>query len=445
MTQNTFIQDLLAAAQKAGIGQAEVYFQQAESMRVFAYEGAVSDYTVHTTDGLSLRGLVNGKMGTAYTEALDDAATQMLVNSVLESAALINDEDEQFIFAGSQAYEMVDCSGDPGTPEERIDFALEVERIARSLDPRVKQLGDFTGLDTIRETVRIVNTNGLDLTHTADMCVGFADAIAREGERAATNFSYQTGYSLSALDAGQIAHDAVEEAVSQLEASPCDSGVMPVIIRNTAMANLLSAFEGVFSADAAQKDLSLLKGKEGETIAAACVVLLDDPLLSGGLATRAFDAEGVATRAKRVIENGVLTTLLHNLKTAKKAGCESTGNAARSGYSGGVGIAPSNFYLQPGDLDLAALSAQMGDGLVVTAFEGLHAGANAVSGDFSLLVKGYLVEGGKKGRAIEQVTAAGNFFQLLKDIAAVGSDLKFLVEPFGSPSVLVRQMSVAGK
>ena len=86
----------------------------------------------------------------------------------------------------------------------------------------------------------------------------------------------------------------------------------------------------------------------------------------------------------------------------------------------------------------------MGRGIVITDVSGLHAGANAVSGDFSLLAQGYLVEDGKKAQPVEQVTVAGNFFEVLKNVVAVGSDLKF-PGGVGSPSVWVREISVAGK
>ena len=87
----------------------------------------------------------------------------------------------------------------------------------------------------------------------------------------------------------------------------------------------------------------------------------------------------------------------------------------------------------------------VGNGLVITDVSGLHAGANAVSGDFSLLSKGYTIENGKKGRAVEQITVAGNFYAMLKNIRAFGCDLEFNGSPIGSPSVDVGEMNVAGK
>jgi len=91
------------------------------------------------------------------------------------------------------------------------------------------------------------------------------------------------------------------------------------------------------------------------------------------------------------------------------------------------------------------MMAEMKDGLVITSVDGLHAGADAVSGDFSLLSKGYLVENGQKGRPVEQVTVAGNFFTLLKDIAEVGSDLRAAMGTVLCPSVWVKGLSVVGK
>lgn len=443
MTQDQFIKALLSAAKEAGIDEAEVYLATEDVMQIFPSKGKIEQYAVSTVGGASLRGLVRGKMGAAYTEAVDETAIPMLVSNVLQSAALIEDEDEQFIFRGSEAYAAVDCTGDLGTPEKRIAFALEMEEKCLAIDPRVKEVGGFSFFDSTHASVRIANTHGLDLSHEQDGCIAAIDTVAREGDRVVTAFAYEKGASLSELSASRLAENAVAEAVSMLRASPIPSGEMRVILRNTAMSDLLEVYAGVFSADAAQKGLSLLAGKEGEMIAAPCVTLMDDPHMKGGAASRPFDGEGVATRVKQVIEGGRLTTLLHNLKTAKKAGVQTTGNAAR-GLKSSITVAPSNFYIKPGEKSLSGLEAEMENGLVVTKLEGLHSGANEISGDFSLLCTGHLVRDGKRVQAVEQVTVAGNFFALLKDIVAVGSDLRFGMGSVGSPSVRVSSLSIAG-
>ena len=156
---------------------------------------------------------------------------------------------------------------------------------------------------------------------------------------------------------------------------------------------------------------------------------------------RVFSA---ACRTKAVIENGVLKTLLHSRKTARKAGTQSTGNASR-GVGSPVRVAPTNFFFRPGEKNLDSLLADLGDGLLITELGGLHAGANPISGDFSLIAKGFRVKDGKQGEPVEQITVAGNFYELLKNVRAVGSDLEFKSGNIGSPSVDIGDIHVAGK
>jgi len=247
------------------------------------------------------------------------------------------------------------------------------------------------------------------------------------------------------VDVEKVAGDAVEDALRSVGAAPLASGSYPVIIKAGCMSSLLSTFSGIFSAENAQKGLSQLQGREGDVVAASCVTLIDDPLLADGYASRPFDDEGVPSRTKEVISQGKLVTLLHNLKTAAKAGVESTGNAAKASVSSPVTVAPSNFYIKPGDCTLADLEEKMGEGLVITDVSGLHAGANATSGDFSLICEGYAVKDGKFERAMEQMTISGNFYQLLLGVQEVANDLRFGSSCIASPSVRVANMPLAGK
>ena len=215
------------------------------------------------------------------------------------------------------------------------------------------------------------------------------------------------------------------------------------------MRSLLSAYSPVFSAKNARLGLSLLAGKEGEKIASEIVTLTDDPMREGNDIVTPFDAEGVATYRKNVIENGVLKTLLHNLESAALDGVESTGNASKGGYSAPVGISPYSFCIEAGELSFDELLGVCENGIYITELKGLHAGTNSVTGDFSLESAGYLIENGKLTRAVKSFTVAGNFFTLLKDVAALSDKVDTGVPTsftsYGSPDVLVKNMSVAGK
>ena len=176
------------------------------------------------------------------------------------------------------------------------------------------------------------------------------------------------------------------------------------------------------------------------------MTLIDDPFFKGSLVSRNFDAEGSPTYTKKIIENGVFSTLLYNLKTAAVAGKKTTGNASKAGYDAAVGISPFTMYIAPGEITEDELLAKAGNGVYITSLGGLHAGANAISGDFSLQSSGFMIEDGKKTGYVKSFTVAGNYYDLLKNITALASNLKMPgMGRLGSPSVLVEGLSIAGK
>ena len=182
-------------------------------------------------------------------------------------------------------------------------------------------------------------------------------------------------------------------------------------------------------------------------IASECLTVTDDPFREGYELQTHFDAEGAATFRKKVIENGRLNTLLHNLATAKKAGIETTGNASKAGYAGSVEISPYCFCIEGSDITEEELFRLADNGIYVTDLMGLHAGVNAVTGDFSIEASGFMIENGKKGRPVKTFTVAGNFFEMIKNIEAVADNVKIGMggfTAFGAPSVLVKNISVAG-
>lgn len=167
--------------------------------------------------------------------------------------------------------------------------------------------------------------------------------------------------------------------------------------------------------------------------------------MDGGLSSTPFDDEGVRTYKKDIIKDGKLLTLLHNLKTANKAGIKSTGNGFKASYAAPVDVSSTNFYIEKGTKTLDNLMNDMGQGIMVTELAGLHSGANFITGDFSLAAKGFYIDGGKKSYPIEQITISGNFFDLLKNIIDISDDLKFPLSSIGSPSIRIDKISIAGK
>ena len=449
MNRQQFIDALFARAKEAGFEACEVYYSTSDSFSVGVFKGEIIKYNVSEGLGLGFRGLYQGRMGYASTQILDEEAIDLLLDGAKTNAELIENDDKQFLHPGDEAYAELSIYNpalNEGSAADKIAMARELERLGIEYDSRIEQV-DFCSVMSAEEEVAIVNTLGLNVSTRANMIYGGVSPTARDGEKVSSGFATFIALNPADIDLKAVAAEAAEKALSALDAVQIESGSMRVMFDPDTAGDLLATFSGIFSADAAQKGLSLLKGREGESIAAECVTLLDNPHLAGSIASQPFDGEGVATSVKKVIENGKLTTLLHNLKTAHKQGVATTANASR-GYNSTVGIAPTNFYFQPSETSFEEMLNKLDDGLVITEVAGLHAGANAVSGDFSLSAKGYKVRGGKRAETVKQITVAGNFFQLLQNIEAVGADLKFGLpssSQFGSPSIIVKSLSVAGK
>ncbi len=450
MEMKSFIDKIFAAGKKLGLGDMEVYYSTGNSLSLKVFEKELDGYSLSESEGLSLRGVYNGKMGYSYTEKVDESSIDLLVKNVLENATVIDSDDEEIIYEGSKEYKKVDTfnSNLENIEEiEKIKFVKLLEEEAFKIDNRITSVETCVYGDGYAETI-MSNTKGLYLHDKSNIAYTYVVVVAKQGDDIKTGMAYRTGNDFSKFEAKQIAEEAVHEALSLLGAKSIKSGDYAVVIRNSAAADLLEAFTGIFSAENVQKNLSLLKGKLNEKIGSEKFTLIDDPFMEQGLACRSFDGEGVACRYKKVVEKGVLKTYFHNLKTSKKDGIETTGNASKGSYKSSIGIAPSNFYVEKGEKSLDEIISSMESGVLITELQGLHSGLNSVSGDFSLAALGYEIKGGKITRPVEQITVAGNYFDLLNNIEETGTDLKFGLPGeayIGSPSIKIKKLAIAGE
>jgi len=440
-----FKDKLFKAAKERGFADCEIYFANGSSFSVKVFEGELREYKNAGDAGLSFRGLYNGKMGYAYSEKIEDDVIPFLVENAAQNAEIIEDADIEDLFAGSGAYPSVktyESSLSGVSAAEKIDLALRMEKAAKNADKRVESV-DYCGLETGENETFIMNTLGLNVSEKSNYMSAYSYPRVRGGEQVKMNGDVWMGKYISEFDPEYVGKRSAEISLSYLGAKSVPTKKYKVIFTGEAMSPFLETFIGVFYAENVQKGFSLLKDKIGTKIAADIVNIRDDALLPDKPGSAAFDSEGVAAKNKSVIENGVLKTFLHNRKTAAKDGVEPTGNGFKPSFKSPVGISATNFYIVPSDKSQDDLIKEMGGGLVISEIAGFHSGTNDVSGDFSLSAEGYVVENGKKTGAVEQITIAGNYFTLLKEITAVGSDIRWL-GGVCSPSVAVRELSVSG-
>ncbi len=444
MTYQEFKDAVVRYAGQRQIGEYELYFTERDSAKVEIYKEEIKSYKTESGMGICFRCIADGKAGYASTENLTAEEAESLVLRAWDNAVSIESEEECFIHEPGDSYAAVEQDGGVAPQGTRlVEAALGLQRELYQADARVID-GTQSFVAYGEEKYAICNSKGLDLEDRVSYSICYAMPLVSEGGEMYDGLKDKMGR-LEDFDLKAIAGEAVEDAVSTIGAGGVSSGSYNVVFSNRVMATLLAAYAPVFSAEAAQQGMSLLNGREGEKIAADMVTITDDPRYEGGVVKRTFDGEGVAAYEKNVVEQGRLVTLLHNLKTAAAAGVKSTGNASKASYSSVVGVSPFLFYIQPVEGTLEDILAQAGEGIYVTEVSGLHAGTNSVTGDFSLSSKGFLVKEGRKGVPVKNFTVSGNFFTLLKDIQGVGADLDFLGSNFGSPSVLVPALAVAGE
>lgn len=447
MTYQEFKTAVIAASEKRQVSDYELYYTESESTSVETYRQEIKEYSTESSAGVCYRCIVEGRTGYASTENLTGEEAESLVLRALENAKSIESKEASILHKKGDTYAALPADeAKTPTGAELTEAALALQREMYAADERVTD-GTQSYVDYVKESYALCNSNGLDLEDTVSYALCMGDALLPDGEDMYDGTKVKDGR-LEDFDMKEIAAQAVEDAVSGIGADSAPSGKYAVVFTSHAFSQLLTTFDPVFSAEKAQKGMSLLADREGEKIAADIVTIIDDPLYRDSPIKRTFDGEGVATYPKNVIEDGVLKTLLHNLSTAAKAGVKSTGNGQKTSYAATVDVGPVNLYLKPVEGTREELLKAAGSGICIKAVSGLHAGANAVTGDFSLLAEGFLFENGERKAPVKNITVSGNFFDVLKRIEKVGTDLELIRAVggrCGSPSVLVRDMTIAGK
>jgi len=441
MTINDFLTLLFDKAKNGGFAEYEANYSAGKSFFVNVQGGEPEKYTVNSFVKLTFKAKRDGRIAYATTTALEPDAADFLVDQVSSNLSVLTSNDESFIFEGSESYAEVNEYSpelDAVSDADKIELARRIEAAAMAKPGIVRVMHSVVAYTQSENAIR--NSKGLDLHSKNNYVYAYCIPIASDGKVANNGMEYIFTKDISAIDPEELGGNAAQKALDALHPAKVKTGSYRVVFGGECFGDLMATFSGIFSADAAQKGISLLAGKEGTKVASDCVTLCDDALSPLAPMHDAYDDEGVATVSKQVIKDGVLTTLLYNLKTANKAGCQSTGNAS------GNSVSPNCMFITPSDKTQAELFAMTDNGIYLTELNGLHSGANPASGDFSLSAKGYRIAGDQKGEAVSDFIITGNFYSLLKNILAVSDRITWGLPPqFGAPDILVDNVMISGE
>jgi PmbA protein len=436
------------AASGAGASDAEAWAEGSRKREVRVHAGEVESLTEASERGVGVRAWIGERSGYAYGTDLSDAGLREVAEAAAESAR-VADPDENAA--------PPEPAGEPPTIEGLRDEAVagtgtaEVIELAKTIERAALGRDKVTGVEEVvyvdeDADAALASSRGPAGGFAASVTYAFLQAMAGQDSEVQTGLGFGVGRSPRDLDAEEIGSEAGDEASSMLGATKPESRTCPVVLSDRVAASFAGFIGGALCADEVQRGRSPFADRLGDEVASAALVLADDGIDPGGLASAPFDGEGTPRGRTPLLERGKLLAYLHDSYTARRGGASSTGNAARSSYRSPPSVSTSNLMIEPGELPLERLLTEAGDGVYITEVAGLHSGVNPVTGRYSVGATGREIRDGALAEPVREFTIAGDLLGTLSAIQAVGAESRWV--PFGgsvhSAALLVGEMAVGG-
>lgn len=467
----SYADDLLAVADRvvasAGEGEhIEVVLARGASTTVRVHRGEVESLTSADGSGAGIRVIRDGRVGFAHCGTIDEAVLRETLAEARDNLRFA-EPDEHNVLAEPDGVEPVrQDTWSPGVltfpTDDKIRTALELEDRVLKGDPRIVNTRSTVFSDGWGESV-IVSTAGIRTAERSSSCSMGTQPLSEADGETQTGFGHGVWADPSEVDVERVATRAVERAVRLLGAVKPASARMPIVLSPRLAMTLMGIVSGMLAGDTVVRGRSPFADRLGEVVASPLLTLVDDPTASASLAASEYDGEGLACRRNPLIVDGVIDRFLYDAYTAHRVGVRSTASAVRGARSlpgvgaqllimspgtgaegadnGGVPTARSDDELES---IREAIRADLGSGLYVTSFSGLHSGVNPVSGDFSVGADGLMIRDGGFAEPVRELTVASTIQRLLHDIVAVGADFEWLPSGNGAVSLVVDDVSISG-
>jgi PmbA protein len=434
---------LIERAVRAGADAADALYYANGSTSVQVRLGELEDVARNESETIALRLFVGRRSASVSSSDLAEDALAGLV----ERAAAMAREAPEDPWSGLAPEDRLirepgpDVDGDDGgdpSPLELKRRSLEIEEAGRSVEGITNSEG--AGVSASRSLFALATSHGFCRGYSTTGYSSSASLIAGEGSEMQRDYAYHSVRHYAELDdPGTLGRRAGERAVARLRPAKLPSGTMPVLfdprVGNTLLGHLMSAISG----PSITRRTSFLLDKEGERLFGDEVTIRDDPHRPRGLRSKPFDGEGLPTRPAGIIDSGRLTGWLLDSASARQLGRAPTGHAVRS--SGGApGVGATNVHMEPGRLTAGQLIGEVERGVYVTQLIGQ--GINPVTGDYSRGAAGFIIEQGRLGPPVAEITIAGNLIDMFARLVPA-DDLRFRYTA-NVPTLRIDGMTVAG-
>lgn len=436
------LDDLVIRARKAGADAADAVLTHGISVGIAQRLGQLEKLERSEGQDLGLRVFIGRQQAIVSSNDFSSRAMEELVARAVAMAKLAPEDPFCGIADPEQlARDFPDLDTvDPIEPstETLIARAAEAEEAMRAITGVTNSEGADAGWGSAESM--LVTSAGFARTNRGTWHSLSAVALAGEGTGMERDYDWTSAVHAEDLEApALIGRRAGERAVRRLNPRKLETCKVPVFFDRRIAARLIGAMLGAISGPSIARGTSFLKDKLGQEIFNPAVTILEDPFRKRGSRSAASDAEGLPRRARALVDKGVLTTWLLDLRSARQLGMAPTGHASR-GTGGPPGPAASNVALQPGETPLADLLKAQPAALLVTDLMG-H-GVNGVTGDYSLGAAGFWVENGEITGPVSEITIAGNLKDMYRTLTP--ADDLILKTGMDSPTVRIEGMTIAG-
>ncbi|HZS83155.1 MAG TPA: TldD/PmbA family protein [Stellaceae bacterium] len=436
------LRDLIARARKAGADAADAVLFEGVSMSHAQRLGKTEKLERSEHYDLGLRVFFGKRQAIASSNDRSSAALSELVDRAIAMARAVPEDPFCGLAAPEElAHDWPDLEGeDPEEPSAAllIARAKAAEEAALAVPGVTNSEGAEAGWN--RGFVALAASNGFAGAHSGSGHSVSAAVLAGSGAGMERDYDFSSAtWAADLADPAAIGKSAGERAVRRLGARKVATRQVPIVFDPRVARSLLGHLIGAISGPAIARGTSFLKDKLGQRIFAEGITIIDDPHRRRGLRSKPFDGEGIANRRRALVDDGVLTTWLLDLRSARQLGLATTGHAAR-GTSSPPTPAPTNLWLEPGKVTRETLLADIGEGFYVTELMGF--GVNGVTGDYSRGAAGFWIEKGELAYPVSEVTIAGNLKEMFLHLAAA-DDLEFKTGS-DAPTLRIDGMTLAG-
>ena len=421
------IDELLKLSSSKNI-KLEVFIDEDETIDIETMNDKLEKYETSSVSTYHIKSLYNNKIVIINTEDISDPET--IINNIIDFSNTL-DKEEETTFAHN-----IDIRNNIKEKENK-----DYKKIINDLISLNKYKEKYPNIDNINmyytdkyNKVSIINKD-VNLIDTSNINYIYGEIVWRE------NNINQTGwfnlisleYDFSKIEEKFI--ETVNDVKNKIRAVSYKTNKYNVIIKNSEVFKILNRYKDMYDAEQIRNKLSPLTKDYNKQVFSDKITIVEDPLNESLVGRRIFDMEGNATYYKELIKDGKFITKLYNNKNAILE------NTNPTGTSGGV----RNMYIVPGSNSYEELIKEMNNGIIIDSLEGLHAGANTITGELSLQATGYEVKEGKISKALKLIIMQTTLKELFNNVICVGNDLEMFSVTGGSPSILFKDVTIVGK